>query len=115
MRPLPIPEDVAALASEFALWRQQRPHLRAQVPDELMQRAVALTRTHSIHVVARGIKFDRRRLLAAAARSARGKEAAASKPQAAPAPVRLLPVKLAAAATMSGTVVEIVTDGSTPA
>ena len=58
----PIPEDVAALALEFDAWRRSRRHLRERVPSNLWKKALAAARAHTIGVVARGLKLDRRKL-----------------------------------------------------
>ena len=107
-RPRPIPEAVAALAAEFAAWRSQRVHARAPLPTDLMRKAIEAARVHSVGIVARGVKVDRRRLKVALAGNVSKADSAAQRPRSGAAAVRLLPLQLSAPVTaVSSAVVEI--------
>lgn len=108
MRPRsPLPAAVVALASELDVWRRQRSSRRARFPEKLLAKAVALARIHSIGLVARGTKIDRRSLRTALGRAPDHRQAA-RKRRAGPSVVRVAPLVVpAAAARLGGATIEI--------
>jgi hypothetical protein len=108
MRPRsPLPAAVVKLASEFDAWRRQRPSRRSRFPEDLLAKAAALARTHSIDVVARGTKLDRRSLRSALGRAPDSRPAARRR-QAGPSVVRVAPLVVStAAARLGGAAIEI--------
>jgi hypothetical protein len=110
MRLLPVPEDIAVLASEFTAWRSGRPHLRSPIPDELMLKAAQAATVHTVNVVAKSIKIDRRRLGAVLGRRPAESPRVTPASPAAATGVRLAQVMLPAMAPAPANVVVEITD-----
>lgn len=72
-----IPADLLELKTRLDVWRANRQHNREQIPEQLRQAAVEMTRQYSPGLVRRVLKLDPWRLNRSAA-----KQTARKKPQA---------------------------------
>ncbi len=55
-------DSIADICKKFEHWRSTRKNHREQIPESLWESAAALTKKHSVHVVAKSLRLNHRAL-----------------------------------------------------